>query len=325
MSLHEIADDDIVRTHAEGDQNERPPLVVLEPLIDFLDAAGIGEGELEISPIGDGHSNVTYAVQRGEADFILRRPPRGPLPPSAHDVLREARVIGALDATAARVPQVLAVGDDEAIIGAPFFIMERVEGEVISTELPELFNSEAQRQRLGEELIDGLVELHAVDWEAAGLEGFGKPTGYLERQFEVRLAALLELDEERVPGLVDRVFGSIVAEEAIFEALRIARAKGIRTGLLSNSWGIERYPHDLLPELFDAVVISGQEGVRKPDLVIYEVAIERLGVPASEIVFVDDLPGNLKPARELGMTTVHHTSAANTLDQLEQHFALPLR
>ena len=146
-----------------------------------------------------------------------------------------------------------------------------------------------------------------------------------ERQFEVRLAALLELDEERVPGLVDRVFGSIVAEEAIFEALRIARAKGIRTGLLSNSWGIERYPHDLLPELFDAVVISGQEGVRKPDLVIYEVAIERLGVPASEIVFVDDLPGNLKPARELGMTTVHHTSAADTLDQLEQHFALPLR
>jgi len=146
-----------------------------------------------------------------------------------------------------------------------------------------------------------------------------------ERQFELRLAALLELDEERVPGLVDRVFGSIVAEEAIFEALRIARANGIRTGLLSNSWGIERYPHDLLPELFDAVVISGQEGVRKPDQAIYEVAIERLGVPASEIVFVDDLPGNLKPARELGMTTVHHTSAADTLDQLEQHFALSLR
>ena len=146
-----------------------------------------------------------------------------------------------------------------------------------------------------------------------------------ERQFEVRLAALLELDEERVPGLVDRVFGSIVAEEAIFEALRIARANGIRTGLLSNSWGIERYPHDLLPELFDAVVISGQEGVRKPDQAIYEVAIERLEVPASEIIFVDDLPGNPKPARELGMTTVHHTSAADTLDQLEQHFSLPLR
>ena len=196
MSLHEIADDDIVRTHADGELNERPPLVVLEPLIDFLDAAGIGEGELEISPIGDGHSNVTYAVKRGNTDFILRRPPRGPLPPSAHDVLREARVIGALDATAARVPQVLAVGDDEAIIGAPFFIMERVEGEVISTELPELFNSDAQRQRLGEELIDGLVELHAVDWEAAGLEGFGKPTGYLERQLR-RFGGLWEHNRTR--------------------------------------------------------------------------------------------------------------------------------
>ena len=146
-----------------------------------------------------------------------------------------------------------------------------------------------------------------------------------EPEFEIRLAALLELSPERTPGLVDRVFGAIVAEEEIFEAIRIARASGIRTGLLSNSWGIERYPHDQLPELFDAVVISGQEGVRKPDEAIYEIAIERLALPAEEIVFVDDLPGNLKPARALGMITVHHTSAAQTLDELEQHFTMPLR
>ncbi|MBJ7244632.1 MAG: HAD family phosphatase [Solirubrobacteraceae bacterium] len=146
-----------------------------------------------------------------------------------------------------------------------------------------------------------------------------------EPEFEIRLAALLELPPERTPGLVDRVFGAIVAEEEIFEAIRIARASGIRTGLLSNSWGIERYPHDQLPELFDVVVISGQEGVRKPDEAIYEIAIERLALPAEEIVFVDDLPGNLKPARALGMITVHHTSAAQTLDELEQHFTMPLR
>lgn len=146
-----------------------------------------------------------------------------------------------------------------------------------------------------------------------------------EPEFEIRLAALLELSPERTPGLVDRVFGAIVAEEEIFEAIRIARASGIRTGLLSNSWGVERYPHDQLPELFDAVVISGQEGVRKPDEAIYEIAIERLALPAEEIVFVDDLPGNLKPARALGMITVHHTSAAQTLDELEQHFTMPLR
>jgi putative hydrolase of the HAD superfamily len=146
-----------------------------------------------------------------------------------------------------------------------------------------------------------------------------------EPEFEIRLAVLLELAPERTPGLVDRVFGAIVAEEEIFGALRIARASGIRTGLLSNSWGIERYPHDQLPELFDAVVISGQEGVRKPDEAIYQIAIERLALPAEEIVFVDDLPGNLKPARALGMITVHHTSAPQTLDELEQHFAMPLR
>ena len=146
-----------------------------------------------------------------------------------------------------------------------------------------------------------------------------------EPEFELRLAALLELSPERTPGLVDRVFGAIVAEEEIFEALRIARASGIRTGLLSNSWGVERYPHEQLPELFDAVVISGQEGVRKPDEAIYEIAIERLALPAEEIVFVDDLRGNLKPARALGMITVHHTSAAQTLDELEQHFTMPLR
>jgi putative hydrolase of the HAD superfamily len=146
-----------------------------------------------------------------------------------------------------------------------------------------------------------------------------------EPEFELRLAALLELSPDRTPGLVDRVFGAIVAEEEIFEAIRIARASGIRTGLLSNSWGVERYPHDQLPELFDAVVISGQEGVRKPDEAIYQIAIERLALPAEEIVFFDDLPGNLKPARALGMITVHHTSAPQTLDELEQHFAMPLR
>ena len=177
---------------------------------------------------------------------------------------------------------------------------------------------------------EGLDPLRVRDLFAAEPDGrqalVELETGVItEPEFELRLAALLELSPDRTPGLVDRVFGAIVAEEEIFEAIRIARASGIRTGLLSNSWGIERYPHDQLPELFDAVVISGQEGVRKPDEAIYQIAIERLALPAEEIVFVDDLPGNLKPARALGMITVHHTSAPQTLDELEQHFAMPLR
>ncbi len=204
MSVHEIADDDIVRSHEQGAANEREPLVVLEPLLAFLDDAGIGSGELQIEPIGDGHSNVTYAVRRGDRRFILRRPPRGPLPPSAHDVLREARVIGALGPTAARVPQVLAVGDDAAIIGAPFFIMEQVDGEVISSELPAIFDPPEERRRIGEQLIDALVELHGVDWRAAGLEGFGKPTGYLERQLR-RFGGLWQHNRTRELEDVDAV------------------------------------------------------------------------------------------------------------------------
>ncbi len=204
MSVHEIADDDIVRSHEQGAANEREPLVVLEPLLGFLDAAGIGSGELQIEPIGDGHSNVTYAVLRGDRRFILRRPPRGPLPPSAHDMLREARVIGALGPTAARVPQVLAVGDDAAIIGAPFFIMEQVDGEVISSELPAIFDAPEERRRIGEQLIDALIELHSVDWRAAGLEGFGKPTGYLERQLR-RFGGLWQHNRTRELEDVDAV------------------------------------------------------------------------------------------------------------------------
>ncbi|MGH2854779.1 MAG: phosphotransferase, partial [Solirubrobacteraceae bacterium] len=100
-----IAPDDIVLTHAEAQGNARPPLLVLEPLRAFLDAHGLGGGALEASPIGEGHSNVTYLIERGGAEVVLRRPPRPPLPPSAHDVLREARLLSALAPTPARVPE----------------------------------------------------------------------------------------------------------------------------------------------------------------------------------------------------------------------------
>src|SRR3954465_606601 len=123
-SMYAIAPDDLVATFDEANENERPPLLVLRPLEAFLDRAGLGDGELEIAPVGDGHSNVTYAIRRGELDVVLRRPPRPPLPPRAHDVLREARVLRALDGRA-RVPRVLAICDDESVIGAPFYLMER--------------------------------------------------------------------------------------------------------------------------------------------------------------------------------------------------------
>src|SRR3954449_889179 len=202
-SMHAIAPDDVVATTAEAAANDRPPLLVLRPLEAFLDRAGLGEGELEIEPVGEGHSNVTYAIRRGGAEFVLRRPPRPPLPPSAHDVLREARVIRAT-AGQARVPDILAVCDDDAVIGAPFYVMELVEGEVITSEIPAILDTPEQRRRVGEELIDALVEVHAVDWQACGLEGFGKPTGYLERQLR-RFLGLWEHNKTREIPAVESV------------------------------------------------------------------------------------------------------------------------
>jgi aminoglycoside phosphotransferase (APT) family kinase protein len=175
-----VAPDDIVRTHAEAAANAREPLLVLDPLLEFLDANGLdAPADLTATPIGEGHSNVTFALS---TDVVVRRPPRGPLPPSAHDVLREARLLRALEQTPVRVPRVLAVCDDLDVIGAPFYVMEQVRGEVITDSLPQALDTPAQRGQIADELIDALVELHSVDWTRIGLEGFGKPTGYLERQ-----------------------------------------------------------------------------------------------------------------------------------------------
>ena len=151
-------------------------------------------------------------------------------------------------------------------------------------------------------------------------------TGELtEPEFEERFARILTLREDRAPGLVDRLFGGMKEDVAMFDAMRIAKAAGIRTGLLSNSWGVDRYDRSQFPRFFDAVVISGEEGVRKPDREIYDIALRRMALPASEIVFVDDLPGNLKPARDLGMATLHHTSAEQSVPELERLLGVPLR
>ncbi|MBV9714651.1 MAG: phosphotransferase family protein [Solirubrobacterales bacterium] len=189
-----LAPDDVVRSYAEAAGNQREPLLVLDPLREFLDRAGLAApGELAAAPIGEGHSCVTFALSTG---VVLRRPPRGPLPPSAHDVLREARLLRALEPTPVRVPEILAVCEDLSVIGAPFYVMELIEGEVITSSLPAPLHTPGEANRIADELIDALVELHAVDWAAVGLEGFGKPTGYLERQLR-RFGGLWEHNRTR--------------------------------------------------------------------------------------------------------------------------------
>jgi epoxide hydrolase-like predicted phosphatase len=133
--------------------------------------------------------------------------------------------------------------------------------------------------------------------------------------FEPRFAALLEVRSE---GLIERLFGGMAPDHAMLDGVRELRRGGARTGLLSNSWGDAlAYDQGLLEELFDGWVISSEVGLRKPDPAIYGLAVERIGVPADRCVYVDDLPGNLKPARALGMATVlHRGDAAATLAEV---------
>src|SRR2546430_4622592 len=144
-----LAPDDIVRTREEGEANAREPLLVLDPLIAFLERSCLAaSSDLSAIPIGEGHSNVTFALSTG---VVLRRPPRGPLPPSAHDVLREARLLRALESTPVRVPGVLAVCDDPSVIGAPFYVMEQMYGEVITDTMPPALDNPEQRRRIAEQ------------------------------------------------------------------------------------------------------------------------------------------------------------------------------
>jgi aminoglycoside phosphotransferase (APT) family kinase protein len=195
---------DVVDTADDAAGLELPPLVVRAPLERFLDAHGIGERRLEVERIGEGHSNITFLVRRGDARVVLRRPPRPPLPPSAHDVLREARLLRALENTPVRVPRVLAVGDDEDVLGVPFYVMEEVHGSVLASSIPDALDTPEERARTSEELVDALVEVHAVDWRACGLEGYGKPTGYLERQVR-RFTGLWEHNKTRELPVVEEL------------------------------------------------------------------------------------------------------------------------
>ncbi len=151
----------------------------------------------------------------------------------------------------------------------------------------------------------------------------GLETGTLqEAEFEPRFAELLGVGPT---GLIDRLFAGGVPDEAMQDAVRRARAGGVRTGLISNSWGTSRYDRRLLSDLFDGVVISGEVGIRKPTPEIYELGARAVELEPRECVFVDDLPFNLEPAADLGMAIVRHVESEQTISELEELLAVRLR
>jgi len=143
-----------------------------------------------------------------------------------------------------------------------------------------------------------------------------------EAAFEERFADLLGLSHD---GLIGRMFGGARTDHAMQDAVAAFRRAGVRTCLLSNSWGADWYDRRRWAELFDAVVVSGEHGVRKPEPAIYRIAVERIGLAPEELVFVDDLGGNLKPARAMGMSTVRHIDSAATIAELERLLGMHVR
>lgn len=150
----------------------------------FLDDRVEGEGPFEVTRHVAGHSNETFFVKRGPHHWVLRRPPLAVYLPTAHDVLREYRILSALKQTPVRVPQVVLACEDPSVIGAAFYLMEKVEGFVIRDHVPETLEA----NRIGVELVTALSELHQVDPTAVD----GKPAGYLQRQVR-RWSGQLEL------------------------------------------------------------------------------------------------------------------------------------
>jgi aminoglycoside phosphotransferase (APT) family kinase protein len=192
---------DVVRTHAQAAGLAQPPLIVLDPIEALLDELAIGSGPVTASPLGDGHSNVTYLLQRGSQRVVLRRPPRPPYAESAHDVLREARLLELLHAAGLRVPRILARVDDTSQLGVPFVVIEHIAGHAISRTVPPVLDTPAEHARIADELIDALAELHAVDLTSGPLTQIGKPSGYLERQLRRFSSTWNEIATRPIPDL----------------------------------------------------------------------------------------------------------------------------
>jgi putative hydrolase of the HAD superfamily len=193
-------------------------------------------------------------------------------------------------------------------------------GGVLTTNVFESFREFCEREGLDPEKVKRLFREDRRALEELRRLERGELT---EDEFAARFGPLLGIDD--TDGLVDRLFAGMKADEAMLDAVRAARREGVRTGLVSNSWGAGRYDRSSFDELFDGVVISGEVGLNKPQPEIFELGAERIGLPPSECVFVDDLRENCAGAEEVGMTAVLHRGAEGTVPELERLLGVDLR
>jgi len=162
------------------------------------------EGCPVIKQYASGASNLTYLISYANRELVLRRPPPGAKAASAHSMIREYRVISALASVYPAVPKAIYYSDDESLLGSEFYLMEKVEGVLVKNSLPAAWNfNDTDRQRFGKTVFDKLIELHRVDYVAAGLAEFGKPIGYAERQILGWNKRFSNAHTSDVPGFED--------------------------------------------------------------------------------------------------------------------------
>ena len=170
----------------------------MEPVVGTTSGAGLS---LQAQLIAGGKSNLTYRVGDGRRQWVVRRPPLGHVLATAHDMTREFRVMSALGPTTVPVPAMVALCEDPEVLGAPFYVMELVEGDVLRTDADMAGLSPDQRATLAHRLIDTLADLHDLDPESLGLQDFGHPEGFLERQVR-RWGQQLQRSRSRaIPGI----------------------------------------------------------------------------------------------------------------------------
>ncbi|HEX8176210.1 MAG TPA: phosphotransferase family protein [Pyrinomonadaceae bacterium] len=260
-----------------------------------------------------GHSNLTYLLRFGEQEFVMRRPPFGPVPPKAHDMAREYRILEAVHPVYTLAPRPFLLCEDQSIIGSTFYLMERRRGLVVRVdEPPELAGRPAERRRASRAMIDALASLHNVDINTHGLSALGKPAGFVERQVRgwnerwrgSQTSELPEMDAlagwliERLPPEAERhtlVHGDFKLDNAMLDALDVGRLVGvfdwemaavgdplIDLGILLAYW-----VHVSAAEQTDAVsTVTRREGwfTRAEILERYQ---ERTGADLSRITFYE--------------------------------------
>jgi aminoglycoside phosphotransferase (APT) family kinase protein len=174
----------------------------LQGLERFLGDLGLCRGPVTTRKIGDGHSNLTFLVDDGYGQVVVRRPPPPPTPPGAHDVLREAALLTALRATAVPVPDVLGTARAGDVLDVPLYVMDYVDGPVVTTCTPAPLDNPRDRSSLARSLVDTLAALHSVDWRASGLEHFGRPAGFNQRHLH-RMARLVANEDGAPPEVFE--------------------------------------------------------------------------------------------------------------------------